>query len=147
MVWTMFRTDSTGYLPAAVSPDSITAEVPSYTAFATSESSALVGRGLWIIDSSISVAVITRLPRRRHLLIRYFCTDGTSMAGISTPRSPRAIIIPSAISQISSMFSTPERFSILAMISISAPPFSSRKRRISATSFFRDTKEAATKST
>ena len=36
----------TGYFPAAVSPDSIIALVPSYTALATSEISALVGRGL-----------------------------------------------------------------------------------------------------
>ena len=37
---------STGNFPAAVSPESITALAPSYTAFATSEISALVGRGL-----------------------------------------------------------------------------------------------------
>src|SRR5436190_22503883 len=38
-------TVSTGYLPAAVSADSITASVPSSTALATSETSALVGTG------------------------------------------------------------------------------------------------------
>ena len=48
----------TGYLPTALSPDSITASVPSITALATSETSARVGIGLWIIDSIICVAVI-----------------------------------------------------------------------------------------
>ena len=43
-------------------PESMTAEGPTQTALAASEISARVGRGLWIIDSSISVAVITRLP-------------------------------------------------------------------------------------
>ena len=55
-------TDSTGYFPPAVSPLSITASVPSKTAFETSVSSALVGRGLTIIESSICVAVITGFP-------------------------------------------------------------------------------------
>lgn len=39
---------STGYFPAAVSPDSITASVPSKMALATSDASARVGRGLLI---------------------------------------------------------------------------------------------------
>ncbi len=45
----------TGYLPAAVSADSITASVPSSTAFATSDTSARVGTGAWIIYSIIRV--------------------------------------------------------------------------------------------
>ena len=49
--------------------ESITADEPSYTAFATSDISALVGRGFSIIDSSISVAVMTRFPRSLHFLI------------------------------------------------------------------------------
>ncbi len=52
-------TVSAGYWPAAVSADSITASVPSSTAFATSITSARVGIGLVIIDSIIWVAVIT----------------------------------------------------------------------------------------
>ena len=51
-----------GSIPIAVSPDSITALVPSNTAFATSDISARVGVVLLIIDSSIWVAVITILP-------------------------------------------------------------------------------------
>ena len=42
--------------------ESIIADVPSYMAFATSVASALVGRGLRIIESSICVAVITIFP-------------------------------------------------------------------------------------
>src|SRR3569832_956900 len=46
-----------GYLPVAVSADSITAAVPSSTALATSNTSARVGIGFSIIDSIICVAV------------------------------------------------------------------------------------------
>src|SRR5207247_4468420 len=62
------RTASTGYRPAAVSADSITASVPSSTALATSEASALVGRGFSVMDSNICVAVIT--ITRRALAVR-----------------------------------------------------------------------------
>ena len=58
----MARTARRGYFPTAVSPESITAEVPSNTAFATSEISARVGVGFSIMDSSIWVAVMTILP-------------------------------------------------------------------------------------
>ena len=46
-------TAAIGCSPDAVSADSITASVPSKMAFATSEASARVGSGFWIIDSSI----------------------------------------------------------------------------------------------
>ena len=52
-VFTMVSRASTGYLPEAVSPESITQLAPSKTALATSETSARVGRGLRIIESSI----------------------------------------------------------------------------------------------
>ena len=59
--------------PAALSADSITASAPSKTAVATSETSARVGTGAVIIDSSICVATTTGFPatRRRagHLLL------------------------------------------------------------------------------
>ena len=48
----------------AVSAESMTASVPSKTALATSEASALVGRRCWVIDSNICVAVITSRRRR-----------------------------------------------------------------------------------
>src|SRR5258706_15745507 len=65
----MAATVSTGYLPVAVSADSITASVPSSTALVTSDTSARVGIGLLIIDSIIWVAVITILLRSRAMPI------------------------------------------------------------------------------
>ena len=56
------RTAATGLWPIAVSPDSISALVPSNTALAMSLTSARVGVGARTIDSSICVAVITGLP-------------------------------------------------------------------------------------
>ena len=70
----MVSTVSTGYLPAAVSAESMTASVPSSTAFATSETSARVGTGARIIDSIICVAVIVSLLRSRASLIIRFCS-------------------------------------------------------------------------
>src|SRR3954465_462615 len=58
-------TASAGYCPAADSADSITASAPSKMAVATSETSARVGTGLVIMDSSICVATTTGLPTRR----------------------------------------------------------------------------------
>ncbi len=49
----MVSTASDGYDPLAVSPDNMTQSAPSNTALATSEASALVGRGLSVIDSNI----------------------------------------------------------------------------------------------
>ena len=68
----------TGYLPTALSPDSITASVPSITAFATSETSARVGTGLWIIDSIICVAVIATRLRLRVAAMMCFCRPVSS---------------------------------------------------------------------
>src|ERR1700674_1418939 len=67
----MVETASTGNLPAADSADSMMASAPSYTAVATSETSARVGTGDWIIDSSIWVATTTGVPGQpRHLLLQ-----------------------------------------------------------------------------
>ena len=101
--------------PTEVSPDSITASVPSSTALATSEASARVGRELVIIDSSIWVATMTGLPRSRATWMARFCTSGTFSSGSSTPRSPRATMIPSNASTISSSRSTASGFSSLAI--------------------------------
>src|SRR6185312_14566833 len=57
---------STGYWPEADSAESITASVPSRTAFATSETSARVGTGLEIIDSIRRVAHLDREVAARH---------------------------------------------------------------------------------
>ena len=58
-------TASTGYLPEADSADSMMASAPSKTAMETSDTSARVGTGAVIIDSSIWVATTTGLPARR----------------------------------------------------------------------------------
>ena len=68
----MISTAAVGNLPPAVSPLSITQSAPSRTAFATSDASARVGRGLEVIDSSIWVAQITGLPAMLHLAIIIF---------------------------------------------------------------------------
>ena len=63
----------------------------SKTAFATSVTSARVGSGFSIIDSSIWVATMTGLPiRRQRFTIRRWMI-GSSSIGHSIPRSPRAI--------------------------------------------------------
>src|SRR5690625_5405818 len=84
------------------------ASVPSKIAFATSEASALVGRGLRCMESSICVAVITGLPTLLHSRINAFCTSGTSSGGISTPKSPRATMDPSDTSRMRSEEHTSE---------------------------------------
>ena len=94
-------TASTGYCPAADSADSITASAPSKIAVATSDTSARVGTGLVIIDSSICVATTTGLPARRAARVICFWMPGTFSSGISTPRSPRATISASVKSMIS----------------------------------------------
>ena len=81
----MVATASTGYCPDADSADSMTASAPSKIAVATSETSARVGTGLEIIDSSIWVATTIGLPARRHARVISFCTPGTRSSGISTP--------------------------------------------------------------
>ncbi len=74
----MASTVSTGYLPLAVSAESMTASVPSSTALATSDTSARVGTGLAIIDSIIWVAVIVSLFFSRASRIMRFCRAGTA---------------------------------------------------------------------
>ena len=145
-VSTMVARASMGYLPEAVSPESMTQEVPSNTALATSDTSARVGRGLRIMESSIWVAVMTGRPARVPALIIFFWRMGTSWAGISTPRSPRATMMPSEAAMMASRFSTPSRFSILAMMRMLSPPCLCSSARISSTSLALRTKEAAMKS-
>ena len=74
----------------------MTASAPSKMAVATSETSARVGTGELIIDSSICVATTTGLPVAWPSRVIIFCTPGTFSSGISTPRSPRATISASA---------------------------------------------------
>ena len=55
-----------------------------------------------IIDSSIWVATMTGLAVSRAISTARFCTIGTCSSGSSTPRSPRATMMPSKASTISS---------------------------------------------
>ena len=139
----MVATASMGYCPAALSAESITASAPSNTAVATSDTSARVGTGAVIMDSSICVATTTGLPSLRAMRVMRFCSPGTFSSGISTPRSPRATISASAISMISSNRAMAWGFSILASTM-------ARPRTIfftSAISSARCTKETAIQST
>mmetsp|Transcript_34010 Transcript_34010/g.56314 ORF Transcript_34010/g.56314 Transcript_34010/m.56314 type:complete len:215 (+) Transcript_34010:424-1068(+) len=108
---------TSGYLPLADSPDSMTASACSRTALVTSATSARVGRGLACMLSSIWVATTTGLPRATHKATISFCQVTTCSMGISTPRSPLATIIPSDSATISSRLSRASVDSILEMIS------------------------------
>ena len=70
-------------------------------AVATSDTSARVGIGDSIIDSSICVATITGLAAARAPRTSCFWIGGTAWIGSSTPRSPRATMIPSDTARIS----------------------------------------------
>lgn len=61
----MVSVHSIGYLPFALSPDNMTQSAPSIIALATSDDSALVARGLCIIEFSICVAQMPGLPALR----------------------------------------------------------------------------------
>ena len=65
-------TEFIGYFPMVVSPESITQSVPSNIALATSETSALVGLELSLMEASISVATIANLAFWRHFSIMFF---------------------------------------------------------------------------
>ena len=121
MIRAIMLTASTGYLPLAVSAESITASEPSKIAFATSEASARVGRGFSVMDSSICVAVITGRRNSRARAIIFFCTTGTRSGLISTPKSPRATMTPSETRKMPSRFSMASGFSSLAITGVSFP--------------------------
>lgn len=97
------------------------------------------GRGFWIIDSSICVAVITGRPKRLARPMMRFCCSGTCSKGSSTPRSPRATITASETLRMPSMRSSAESFSILATTSmpdgsmaLSSTMSSGRRTKLSA---------------
>ena len=97
------------------------------------------------MESSIWVAVMTSLPAKLHLWIISFWSCGRRFASISTPRSPRATMIPSAAAMMASRLSRPSCDSIFAMIFMLEPASSISARICSIVSALR-TKEAATKS-
>ena len=100
MIRAIVLTTSSGWSPTLVSPASINASAPSSTALATSEASARDGRLDVTMLSSIWVATITGLAAARDSSMARFCTSGTCSSGSSTPRSPRATMIPSKASTI-----------------------------------------------
>ena len=83
-----------------------------------SVTSARVGSGLRVIDSSICVATMQALPRCRQSPTSRFWASGTCGRGISTPMSPRATMSPSAAATMPSIRSSAWGLSILAMIHI-----------------------------
>jgi hypothetical protein len=85
-----------------------------------------VGIGLSIMLSSIWVATITGLAAARHFRTSRFWIGGTACTGSSTPRSPRATMIPSDTARISSKACTAAGFSILDRIA--ARPLASAAR-------------------
>ena len=66
------------------------------------------------MDSSISVAVITRLPSIRHLLMSSFCTAGTSTKGMGLSTSQTLLLL--LITGIFAFFTA----TIISMLSLSA---------------------------
>ncbi len=125
----IIATVSTGYLPIAVSADSITASVPSKIALATSEASARVGLGLSRIESSIWVAVITGVRVSEHRRMIRFCHTGTSSGATSTPKSPRATMSASATLTISGRCSSASGFSIFPIRGTKRPHCSQACRK------------------
>jgi hypothetical protein len=76
-----------------------------------SHTSARVGYGWSIIESSIWVAVMTNLPHRPTLRMIAFWMEGTFSSATSTPRSPRATHRPNTIPRGSSRdWSRPRAF-------------------------------------
>ena len=134
-IWLIVATASTGNWPIALSPESMTASVPSSTALNTSLASARVGR---LDDSmllSIWVAVITGTRARWQASMICFWTAGTFETSISTPRSPRATITASASAMMASRLATAWGFSIFATIRarLCLRSSSARSRVMSAT--------------
>ena len=117
----MVSTAQTGSIPIADSPESMTALVPSNTALATSVTSARVGTGELIIDSSICVAVMTGRPHATEDKINRFWMWGTSSRATRTPRSPLATITVSVTRRMLSMSSSASGVSILAHTSTLRP--------------------------
>ena len=64
---------------------------------------------------------MTGFAQRRAMSIAFFWTRGTSEKGSSTPRSPRATIMPSNLSMMSCRFSTAWGFSIFAITGTRMP--------------------------
>ena len=122
------------------------ASASSNTALAMSVTSARVGIGASIMLSSMCVATITGLPRRRQVLTMRRWTMGNSKYGISIPKSPRATMMPSAPRTMDSKFNRACWSSILAMTN-GCGLFSPNNSRSCKRSRASRTKDSAMKST
>ena len=111
----------------------------------TSETSARVGSGESIMDSSIWVATTTGMACCMASRTIRFCRVGTISCPISTARSPRATITPFDAATISFRFSIASGCSILAITGIAKSCFAS-SRRTAATSSALRTKLRASQS-
>ena len=114
----------------------MTASVPSSTALATSDTSARVGTGFTIIDSIIWVAVMESLLRSRARRSMRFWSPGTAALPTSIAKSPRATMMPSDASMISSSAEIASARSILAMSSALPPAARSNWRAMYISSLF-----------
>ena len=86
-----------------------------------------MARGFFCMLSSICVATITGLPAALQSPTIFFCQMATVCSGTSTPRSPRATMMPSLSWRISSQLSRASWLSIFETISgigCSGPNFS-----------------------
>jgi len=135
-----------GCCPIDVSPESIVASALVVAAWAMSVTSARVGMGWRIMLSSMCVATMTGFPASRHVRTMSSCTTGIRSKGISAPRSPRAIMMPSATRTISVSALMACCVSILAMTSSFALCLRIAFFTACTSSALR-TKESATKST
>mmetsp|Transcript_1040 Transcript_1040/g.2973 ORF Transcript_1040/g.2973 Transcript_1040/m.2973 type:complete len:200 (+) Transcript_1040:314-913(+) len=122
------------------------ASAPWRRASVMSATSARVGVGYWIMDSSICVATIVGFFSSRLMRMMRCCTMGTSSTGISAPRSPRATMAPSAASRIWRRRGTACADSILGRTRARSL-FSSRNSLSAMRSFSCLTKESAYMST
>ena len=95
------------------------------------------------MDSNICVATITGLATSRQRSTRRFWMGGTFCTGSSTPKSPRATMIPSETFRISSKCCTAEGFSIFDRIA--ARPSASSRASIKSCGLC--TKDSASQST
>ena len=146
----MAFTASTGYLPAAVSPLSITASAPAKMEPATSEASARVGSGASIMLWSICVATMQGIAARSQAAWMRRCSTGTRAKSSSMARSPRATIMASASAAMASRDCRATGRSILATMPGTRPRLAlalfSRVRRRLRMSSACCTKDSATKS-
>ena len=66
-----------------------------------------VGRGLETMVSSMWRATMSGFPASLHMVVILACASATFSAGMARPRAPRASMMPSAASRISSKLRRP----------------------------------------